>query len=189
MAYFVGDDLDLSGAKIVNYYDYGTPNEVAVTLDMLDASSLPNMDQAGEYTVKGSYNGFEFSFVVTVTDKTVISVELVNEPDKTKFHYRETIEDVKIELAKLSLRITYSDDSEETVAITENMISFDEEWTFGNIQPLSTTWQQIVFVVENQGVSVTEIKTKPAVAICTALYYPPYSFPNRCKPSERRNPY
>jgi hypothetical protein len=165
VAYFVGDDLDLSGAKIVNYYDYGTPNEVAVTLDMLDASSLPNMDQAGEYTVKGSYNGFEFSFVVTVTDKTVISVELVNEPDKTKFHYRETIEDVKIELAKLSLRITYSDDSEETVAITENMISFDEEWTFGQhsavIHYLSEQIE-FAFVVENQGVSVTEIKTKPA---------------------------
>ncbi len=77
VAYFVGDELDLRGAKVVYSYDYGNPEEVAVTPGMLDATTLPNMNQSGEYTVKGSYNGFEFSFVITVTDKTLTSVTLV----------------------------------------------------------------------------------------------------------------
>ncbi len=83
VAYFVGDELDLRGAKVVYSYDYGNPEEVAVTPGMLDATTLPNMNQSGEYTVKGSYNGFEFSFVITVTDKTLPSVTLVGELAKT----------------------------------------------------------------------------------------------------------
>lgn len=165
VAYFVGDELDLRGAKVVYSYDYGNPEEVAVTPGMLDATTLPNMNQSGEYTVKGSYNGFEFSFVITVTDKTLTSVTLVGELAKTEYHYRDTIEDVKKELTKLLLGIHYSDGSEKTIAITENMVSFDEEWTMGQYSAFVhylSEQIEVPFVVENQGVSVTDIKTKPA---------------------------
>ena len=60
LAYQVGETLDLTGAQVL--VD-GTP--VAVTSDMLDSTSY-NMAVAGNYTVTGSYQGYAFSFDITV---------------------------------------------------------------------------------------------------------------------------
>ena len=64
--YMVGDTLDLAGGKLVTYFADGTTEEQALTNAMLDATTLPNMDQAGTYTVKGSVENFDFSFQITV---------------------------------------------------------------------------------------------------------------------------
>ena len=59
--YYVGDALDLTGGKV-----YGDEMaDVQLTTSMLDATSY-NMAVAGDYTVKGSYNDFEFTFNITV---------------------------------------------------------------------------------------------------------------------------
>ena len=69
---------------------------------MLDATTLPNMNQSGEYTVKGSYNGFEFSFVITVTDKTLTSVTLVGGLACALMILNYFGEDIKIPTTKLN---------------------------------------------------------------------------------------
>ena len=59
--YYVGESLDLAGGKV-----YGDEMaDVQLTTAMLDAASY-DMTKAGSYTVTGSYQGFDFSFKITV---------------------------------------------------------------------------------------------------------------------------
>lgn len=163
LAYVVGDEFDLTGGKIVYTYDYGDNKEVDLSEDMLNSSTLPNMDVGGEYTVIGSYEGFDFSFYVTVTSKKVSLVELSGDLDKTNFHIRESFEDVKTEIGKLQLLVYYTEGDPETIDITDNMISFNDEWTIGtHVLTISYLGEftTVSIMVENQGISVTEIKNK-----------------------------
>lgn len=164
LAYIVGDEFDLSGGKIVYTYDYGNNREVALSENMLDSNTIPSMDVAGEYTVKGSYEGFDFSFNVTVTSKKVLSIELDGNLAKTNFHIRESFDDVKTEIGKLQLIVYYNEGELETIAITDNMISYNDEWTIGShVLTISYLGESttVSISVENQGISVTEIKNKP----------------------------
>jgi len=76
LVYFVGEALDLSGAKVVYQYNHSQDVEFAITTDMLTADTLPNMSIAGTYTVSGSYQGFSFSFAVTVSAVEATGIEL-----------------------------------------------------------------------------------------------------------------
>ena len=66
LTYNVGESLDLTGSKFVITNADGTNETVEVTNAMLDQSTLPNMQQIGNYTVKLTYDGMQFSFAVQV---------------------------------------------------------------------------------------------------------------------------
>ena len=73
--YDTGDTLDLIGGKIVYYYE---EEDIIydLTLEMLDASTIPTFEEAGQFTVKGSYEGFSFEFDITINERPVYLADI-----------------------------------------------------------------------------------------------------------------
>jgi hypothetical protein len=173
LVYMKGDILNLTGAKLIYVYDYSENVEVAITTEMLNATTLPNMNVASDYTITGQHDGHDFSFKISVIDKNVETIELVGDLAKTKYHLRDNLETVKDELVKLKIKATYNDASIETIDITENMVVSSDEWGLG-LKTLQITYMNktinIPITVENQGLSVSEFKTLPASETAVDLY-------------------
>lgn len=159
--YVKGQTLDLSGAVLTVGYNYGEDASIAVTADMLDETTLPDMNTAGEYTVKGTYEGFEFEFTVNVIDESAQSISLNGSP-RTEYNVGESYEAVKEELCKFTLNVVFGAEDIRVENVTENMLTFDESnWTLGahtlTISAFGATTQLEITVVRPD-VTVTQIK-------------------------------
>ncbi|HIT77893.1 MAG TPA: bacterial Ig-like domain-containing protein [Candidatus Limihabitans stercoravium] len=164
-AYNVGDEFVLDGAKITYTYDYADPKTVDVTMDMLDQSTLPNMSEKGEYIVKGSHEGYEFSFTVTVTDKVVSGISLDGTLPETEFHLRDGYKTVFDQLTAMEIKVDYSSGESDYLPITENMLTTSQEWGLGE-RTITVTYLgktcEVKVTVANLGTGIDEIKQKPA---------------------------
>lgn len=93
--YYVGESLDVKGAKLLAKYSDGTEKEVDLAPSMLSAV---DMNTAGEKTVTVSYTENTItkttSFKVTVREKTVVeehlSAMLTDWYEKNENHYLDT---------------------------------------------------------------------------------------------------
>ena len=131
--YIVGDEFTLEGAKVVVNYGtdaYGNDITFKMTLDaeMLDATTLPDMNAQGKYTVKGRAADVEFQFEVSV-DKVPTAIALNSEPDNKTFVCSFWERDAKTAFTGLKATVTYADGNEE-IDVTEDMIGFEDtaEW-------------------------------------------------------------
>lgn len=171
--YSIGQEFDLTGAKLNCTYEYSQQSTVDVTLEMLNADTIPDMTTAGKYLITGSYLGKEFSFEIEITAKIVSSIVLETSLIKTEYHIRNWQAEVIQELQALKLLVTYADNTTELLAIEENMISFDDANVLGNhevlIEYLGKEINVSVTVENQEGISVTTIKTKPAGEIVYEL--------------------
>lgn len=68
--YAVGESLNLHGGSITV-----AGETVAMTRDMLDASTIPAFDRPGDFTIKGSCKGENFSFTVSVFESIEFQVD------------------------------------------------------------------------------------------------------------------
>lgn len=161
--YYVGSELDLTGAKITYTYDNGDVETVNVTKDMIKADTLPNMDAEGTYTVKVEHNGTEFSFTVTVT-KPSATIELASALEKGTYTYFEGFESVVAELVKL--QINHVNGATKTaVPITADMVSC-KEWKVGEVEVV-ITYQELVCTVK---VNVTAPDKNLTIAEARKMY-------------------
>ena len=157
--YTIGSTLNLTGAKVTTSYDIKADEVVDVTLDMLDASTIPTFATAGTFTVKGSYNGYEFSFDVVVADKIIKSVTIEQMPSKATYNHRQGISDV--DLAGGKLRVTYSNDEYEIVDMDATMLpATDTNWAIGTVNYTLTYFGQQVdlpITYQNTALTITQV--------------------------------
>ena len=164
-AYVVGEKLDLTGAQLEVTFNYGENEFVAVTSEMLDELTVPDMKSPGDFTVKGTYKGFEFSFEITVKSEFATAIEFTQMPSETEFKLAEGFQAVIDSLCKLSITVTYENLEPEVIPVTEGMISMEGEWTEGQhiitVTYLGAT-EEVHITVVNSALSVAEIKQLPA---------------------------
>ncbi|MDE7296337.1 MAG: bacterial Ig-like domain-containing protein, partial [Clostridia bacterium] len=112
-----------ASAKITVNYNNNTSDVVNVTADMVDSSAV-DMNTAGDYTVKVSYGGKELTYTVSVKDSSVVVTELTlaaGLDTNAKYYAGETID-----FSNVTLTVTYSDGTEDTVKVTNNVSYTDE---------------------------------------------------------------
>lgn len=130
LSYSVNQTFDLTGGCIKENYDYGTPKTIPLTTEMLE--QVPDMTTTGKKTITGTYNNYQFSFEIEVIDKQVTSIALKEELSNNEFSYRDGVEGIIKLLSTKELLVNYNDDTSETINITENMISYQDNWEVGN---------------------------------------------------------
>jgi len=166
LIYPILSELDLTGGKVVVKYDFGPDFEEDLTLAMLDETTLPNMNVPGEYTVKGSYEGFEFTFVVEVIDKEAESLVLNGTLNKAVFNHRDAMfEEVLAQLVEMSLTVHFKDGTTNVISINEGMVTLEDGWKLGdNTVRISFLDKHFDLTVEVQStaISVSEFLTKEA---------------------------
>ncbi len=115
--YFTGsNDIDVTGGKVKLVYSNGTSEEIDMTSDMC---SKVDLSTAGTKTVTVTYQGKTTTFEVVVADKKAVSMTLNGVDGKS------IIERTKLDVAGMSADITYDDGSVENVALTDDMVSYD----------------------------------------------------------------
>ena len=128
--YTLGSTLNLTGAKVTTNYDIKETEVVDVTMDMLDASTIPAFDTAGTYTVKGNYNGYQFSFDIVVSDKIVTSIAVESNPTKTTYTHRDNLS--TLDLTGGKVRVNYSTGESEVLDLQRAMLpAEDTNWAVG----------------------------------------------------------
>ena len=115
--YFTGsNDIDVTGGKVKLMYSNGTSEEIDMTSDMC---SKVDLSSAGTKTVTVTYQGKTTTFEVVVADKKAVSMTLNGVDGKS------IIEGTKLDVVGMSADITYDDGSVENVALTDDMVSYD----------------------------------------------------------------
>ena len=97
-------------------YSNGTSEEIDMTSDMC---SKVDLSSAGTKTVTVTYQGKTTTFEVVVADKKAVSMTLNGVDGKS------IIEGTKLDVVGMSADITYDDGSVENVALTDDMVSYD----------------------------------------------------------------
>lgn len=116
LEYLYGDDLDLTGGKIIITNNLGETEDVPLTLDMISGYD-PN--QLGEQALTVTYRGVTFTFSITVKD-AVATVEF-KAPHKRSYLYGEDL-DVAGGVFILKYRSGY----EEEIGLTvDDVTGFD----------------------------------------------------------------
>lgn len=109
-----GKKLDLTGMTADVKYNDGSVKTVALTKDMLSYST----DKAGQATVKVSVSGLKSEFTITVVAKKAVSMKLSGTDNKS------VIEGMKLDLTGINADVTYDNDTNGTVKVTEDMVSY-----------------------------------------------------------------
>ena len=161
VSYPLNATLNLAGAKITRKFDIRSDEEIAVTADMLDATTLPDFTTAGTYTVKGSYEGFAFQFDVQVKDIQVKSIAIDTQPSKLVYTHRDNFE--TLDLTGGKLQVTYTDDSFITIDMDETMLPASESpnWGIGQVTYQLTyagCTTDLVVTFNSTAISVAEFK-------------------------------
>ncbi len=163
LSYVIGDTLDLSGGKIEITYSFGPATQADITTEMLDPATIPDMTTSGQFTIRGTYEGYNFSFTITVNSGAPDSIALDAAPDKN-FELFYGFEAVAEELAKHTLTAKFGS-TEKTVNIDPSMLTLKDGWAAGTQTVIITylgVTTEVQVTVTDSSVSVTEIKTKPA---------------------------
>ena len=172
--YTLGSTLNLAGAKITTSYDIKADEVVDVTADMLDATTIPDFTTAGNFTVKGSYQGYEFSFDVAVSSKEVVSIAVEAAPTKTTYTHRQGLKDIDLTGGKI--RVNYSDETYEVVDMDASMLpTEDTNWALGTVNYTLSYWGQTVVLpitYQNTALTISQVlqNTPEAASSATTVY-------------------
>ncbi len=165
LTYTVNQQLDLTGGCVLANYDYGLPTRIPLTLEMLEET--PDMTTTGKKTITGTYNDYQFSFEIEVIGKQVSSIALKEDLSNNQFSYRDGIEGIIKLLCTKELLVNYDDNTDETIDITENMISYTDNWEIGNFS-LTITYMAKTITIDTlvylKTTTVEEIKKETVEA-------------------------
>ncbi len=107
--YVSGQALSTSGMVVTVYYDSGDTKELQASSVTVEAEeedlSLTNLT-AGSHRILVKYQGFEARYVISVSERTVLSIECVDE--QTKFKVGDSFMGVKV-------RVNYSDGTHDVL--------------------------------------------------------------------------
>ena len=122
----VGEQLDVSGLKVLATYDDGTTKELSVA----DGVTVTNVDTAtaGEKTLTAAYGGLTAELKITVTEPqqpgpvepTVTSVEIVEGTVATQILQGKTLD-----TSGIKLTVYYSNDTSKEIATGFTVGAFD----------------------------------------------------------------
>ena len=156
--YILDSTLSIEGAKIVKEFDLRSDEVIEVTMDMLDTTTIPDFKTEGSFTVKGSYEGFEFEFVVTVESKKVSGIIVETMPSKLVYGHRDSLE--TLDLTGGELLLEYSNGTYETIPMDSSMLpATDDNWKIGQVEYLLTyggCTTAITVTYENQALTIAE---------------------------------
>ena len=107
--YVSGQSLSTSGMVVTVYYDSGDTKELQASSVTVEAEeedlSLTNLT-AGSHRILVKYQGFEARYSISVSERTVLSIECVDE--QTKFKVGDSFMGVKV-------RVNYSDGTHDVL--------------------------------------------------------------------------
>ena len=105
--YFVGQPLDITGLELTANYDDGSTAKVTsgFTTSGFDSS------KEGTSTVTVSYGGKSTTFDVTIKNKSLTSISVSKEPNKTVYLVGQSLD-----IAGLEINANYDDGSNETLS-------------------------------------------------------------------------
>ena len=156
--YVIGDEVNLAGSQLELIYDIKSSETIEVTASMM---TIPVLDTAGNFEIKGVYEGFEFSYEITVFDAQVESIELYSNATKSTYTHRDTFE--SIDLTGAQLKVEFDNETIDYVDITKQMIdlSISDEWKIGTVNYKVTYLENTVdlpIVYENTALTVSQFK-------------------------------
>ncbi|WP_078427396.1 bacterial Ig-like domain-containing protein [Alkalihalobacterium alkalinitrilicum] len=157
VTYIEGEDLEVDGAVVRVTFSDGSTKDVEVTAEMVSGYDKSTL---GTQTITVSVEGVATEFQVTVIAKQVTSIAFISDPKI--FVYEKGAEELSIE--GVTILATYNDGTEETVAITQEMISGFDSSALGE-QEITITYENdvltfVILIVEN----IKESPAAPAVA-------------------------
>lgn len=120
--YFINQEIDPTGGKIMVYYIDDTSQQIDVTSDMISGY---DMSKLGKQMVTISYRGKTLVYEINIRD--VLSVTKVSDPEK-----REFAKGTSFDYTGWRVRVSYTDGNVEDVDITPEMT------TGGNINVVGT---------------------------------------------------
>ena len=114
------------------------------------------------FTVKGTYEGFNFEFEVVVESKKVTGISIDTMPTKLTYGHRDSLE--TIDLTDGKILVEYSNNTYDVVAIDASMLpTTDENWKIGVVE-YTLTYGGCTTVIpvtyENQALSIAEVLTQ-----------------------------
>ncbi len=153
--YVAGQALDTSGMVVTVYYDSGDTKELQASSVTVEAEeedlSLTNLT-AGSHRILVKYQGFEARYVISVSERTVLSIECVDE--KNVYEVGESFLGVKV-------RVNYND-------------GFSDIITSGySVSPETAALGVTSYTVTYQGFTATRtgITVKETTGDYTLTYY------------------
>lgn len=170
--YIQGENLDLTGAKVILRNASGTAKEEApLTLSMIDQSTTFDPQKLGNQLLKIKYGEYTASVTVNVKKKEIpTTIELSSKPDKTTYNEGE-----ELDLKGAVIKVTDTD-GQRFIGVTSDMISGYDSQKIGT-QTVTITYkgQKVTFDVTVQAVKVEEPVTpvKPAPTPKPTVIYKP----------------
>ena len=112
--YILGQELDLTGAKLNVNFNEGPTQVIDITQDMVSGY---NKDTEGIQEITVEYEGFTTKFEVFVSDLFITEIKMASLPDKTKYYIGE-----ELDLTGAALTLVRADGNEEDIEVTANMV-------------------------------------------------------------------
>lgn len=118
ISYNLGDDLDKSGLIVMATYKDGTD------VDVTSRAYYTGFDSTtpGKKLVTASYQGFSDSFLVTVYDRTMLSIRIDKIPDKVTYKQGEALDTTGMVVSAV-----YSDNTSEKITDDVTLTGFNTE--------------------------------------------------------------
>lgn len=112
------DTLNLTGGVIAAYYDDGTVEEIPMTSNDVQITSLDN-SILGYQTITVTYHGKQITLVLKVVEKSVASIEIKQLPTKTQYIQNKE----ELNLTGGILLVKYNNGTQEEIAMTQNDVT------------------------------------------------------------------
>ena len=124
VAYFVGEELDVTGAVLTVTYANGSTESVAVTDQMISGFSS---ETAGEKTLTVTYGEKSVEFTIIVSEAQITGIEISAEP-KTEYWLGE-----ELDVTGGKILVHFSDNSTASVDMIPSMIEGFSTETAGTV--------------------------------------------------------
>lgn len=118
------DEFDITGAILRLTYDNGTTEKIPMTAEMV--SGFDNT-VVGTNRIKVQYSGFETSFNVTVIARSLVSIAVGKQPNKTEYLEGKD----EFDPAGGELKLSYNNDTTKTVDLKDASFSGFDNTTPG----------------------------------------------------------
>ncbi len=133
-AYYVGDTLDVTNLSIEVTNSDTTKETIPVTAGMV--SGFNSVTAAASQTLTITYGGQTTTYNISVSDVTVTGIAVNSSTHKTAYIVGESLD-----VTNLSILVTKSNSSTETVAVTAGMVSGFNSTTAAASQTLTITYE------------------------------------------------
>ena len=131
--YFVGEDIDLTGAKISATYEDGNSKTVDITSEMISGF---DSSTAGTNTVTVTYEGKTTTFNVTIKEPAVTGIRISTTP-KTEYLIDDTLD-----VSGGEITVSYENGADKVISITSAMVTGFDSSAAVSSQTLTVTYEE-----------------------------------------------